>query len=65
MAQYTVTGKNSNGEGVVSVNIAQINQDTQVVAELDVVNAVRALLTGTSGIVSVVAQKSEQVTTIV
>jgi hypothetical protein len=63
MAQYMVTGKNASGEGVVSVNIAQINQDTPVVAELDVVNAVRTLLAGTSGIVSVVAQKFEQVIT--
>ncbi|MFF3511524.1 hypothetical protein [Streptomyces sp. NPDC002573] len=65
MANYMVTGKNASGEPVVSVNIAQINQDTPVVQEIDVVNAVRNFLAGTAGIGSVVAQKFEQVTTVI
>ncbi|MEV5957309.1 hypothetical protein AB0M11_26670 [Streptomyces sp. NPDC051987] len=63
MPSYVVTGKNSSGEPLVSVNIAAVNQDGAVVQELDVVNAVRAELAGTAGIASVVAQKYEQVIT--
>ncbi|MFH8336974.1 hypothetical protein [Streptomyces sp. AM6-12] len=63
MAQYVVTGRNSNGEGIVNVQISAINQDAQVVAELDVVAAVRTLLAGAPGIVSTGAQKFEQVVT--
>jgi predicted lipase len=63
MAQYTVTGKSSSGEGVVSVQISAINQDTAVIQELDAVNALRSFLAGTPGIVSVTAQKFEQVIT--
>jgi hypothetical protein len=63
MPQYVVTGKNSSGEGVVSVNIEAINQDTPVVQDIDVIDAIRTQLAGTPGIVAVVAQKFEQVVT--
>lgn len=63
MASYVVTGKNASGEILVSVNIAAINQDSPVVNEVDVVNAVRTFLAGTAGVGSVVAQKYEQVIT--
>ncbi|SFY52038.1 hypothetical protein [Streptomyces sp. F-1] len=63
MAQYVVTGRNSNGEGIVSIQIGAINQDSQVVADLDVVAAVRNLLAGAPGVVGVQAQKFEQVIT--
>lgn len=65
MAMYVVTGKNAQGDPVVSVDISAINQDPAVVPELDVVNAVRAQLAATTGIASVMAQKYEQVITTV
>ncbi|MFJ6667405.1 hypothetical protein [Streptomyces sp. NPDC091383] len=63
MAQYIVTGRNTSGEGIVAVTISAINQDSQVVADMDVVAAVRSLLDGAPGVVSVQAQKYEQVIT--
>ncbi|MFE2073732.1 hypothetical protein [Streptomyces misionensis] len=63
MAQYIVTGRNTNGEGIVAVTVSAINQDTQVVADLDVVGALRSLLASAPGVVSVGAQKYEQVIT--
>jgi hypothetical protein len=65
MASYVITAKNSNAESLVSVQISAISQDQQVVAELDVVNSVRTLLSGVTGAVSVTAQKYEQVITAV
>lgn len=65
MATYVITGKNGSGEPLVSVNISGVNQETTVVPEIDVVNAVRILLAGTSGVFSVVAQKYEQVITVI
>lgn len=65
MPMYVVTGKNTSGEPVVSVDISAVNQEGTVVQELDVVGAVRALLAGTPGIGSVMAQKFEQVVTTV
>lgn len=65
MANYQITGRNASGDAVVSVNIEAINQDTQVVQEIDVVNAVRNCLATTAGIGSVVAQKFEQVITVI
>lgn len=65
MASYQITGKNGSGEPVVSVNIEAINQDSPVVQEIDVVNAVRNFLAATPGIGSVVAQKFEQVITVI
>jgi hypothetical protein len=50
---------------VVSVNITAIDQETPVVQEIDVVNAVRAFLAGTAGVGSVVAQQYEQVITVI
>lgn len=63
MPSYQITAKNNSGAPVVSVNIGGIDQEAQVVAEIDVVNAVRSFLAGTAGVGSVVAQKHEQVIT--
>lgn len=65
MANYVITAKNGSGEPLVSVNIAAINQEGQVVPEVDVVNAVRTFLSGVDGVGSVVAQKYEQVITVI
>lgn len=63
MATYMITGRNSSAESLVSVQISGIQQDSQVVQDMDIVNAVRAQLAGTAGVASVVAQKYEQVIT--
>lgn len=60
-----LTGRNNSGEAVVSVNISAINQESQVVQDTEVVDAVRNFLLGTQGIGSVVAQKYEQVVTVI
>lgn len=65
MPNYVITGKSGSGEPVVSVNIAGVNQEQQVVAEIDVVNAVRDFLASVDGVGSVVAQKYEQVITVI
>jgi hypothetical protein len=65
MATYVITGKSSGGVPLVSVNISAINQEERVVEELAVVGAVRQFLAGTTGVQSVVAQKYEQVITVV
>jgi hypothetical protein len=65
MANYMITGRNSSAESLVSVQISAIQQDSQVVQDMDIVNAVRAQLAGTAGVASVVAQKFEQVITII
>lgn len=65
MATYVVTGKNGSGEPLVSVNVSGINQDAPVVAEIDVVNALRQYLASIAGVSVVVAQKYEQVITVV
>ncbi len=65
MATYVITGKNSGGSPLVSVNVSGINQDAPIVAELDVVNALRQYLNGVAGVSVVVAQKYEQVITVV
>lgn len=64
-ATYVITGKNSSGEPIVSVMISGVDQETQVVQDIDVVNAVRAFLAGTAGVNSVVAQRYEQVITVI
>jgi hypothetical protein len=65
MASYVITGRTSSGESVVSVNINSISQEGVVVPEIDVVNAVRSELAAAAGIGSVVAQKYEQVITVI
>lgn len=65
MPSYVITGRNRSGESVVSVNINSISQEGEVVPELDIVNAVRAELAAAEGIGSVVAQKYEQVVTVI
>lgn len=65
MATYVITGRNSSNEPLVSVSISGISQDAPIVDELDVVNALREFLDGVAGVSVVVAQKYEQVITIV
>ncbi len=65
MAHYQVTGRNSGGGPIVSVSITSIDQETPVVPELEVVNAVRDLLASKPGVASVGAQRYEQVVTTV
>lgn len=65
MATFLITGKNGAGEPLVSVSLSGISQDAPVVAELDVVNAIRQYLGGVAGVALVVAQKYEQVITVV
>ncbi|MFB7440262.1 hypothetical protein ACFC01_18195 [Streptomyces mirabilis] len=65
MPTYVVTGKNNSGESVISVSISGIDQEPVIVPETDVVNAVRVFLAGTAGVNSVVAQKYEQVITVI
>lgn len=65
MATYLVTGKSTAGDAIVSVSISGIQQEQQIVQEIDVVNTVRGFLAGVSGVQVVVAQKYEQVITIV
>lgn len=65
MATYVITGRNGSNEALVSVSVSGISQDAQVVPEIDVINAIRQYLAGISGVQSVVAQKYEQVITVV
>ena len=65
MATYVVTGKSQLGEPMVSVSIAGINQEPVIVEETAVVNAVRTFMAGLPGVGSVVAQKYEQVITVI
>lgn len=65
MPTYVVTGKNTSGESVISVDISGIDQEPVIVPETDVVNALRAFLAGTAGVNSVVAQRYEQVITVI
>lgn len=65
MPNYVITAKSQGGEPMVSVNIAAINQEQQVVPEVDVVDAVRTFLASVAGVGSVVAQKYEQVITVI
>ena len=65
MASYQVTAKSAAGFPMVAVSITSIDQDEKVVEEIEVVDAVRDFLAGADGVVSVVAQKYEQVITVV
>lgn len=65
MATYLITGRTTGGESLVSVSISGIQQEQQLVPEIDVVNTVRSFLAGVSGVQVVVAQKYEQVITVV
>ncbi|MFI6251524.1 hypothetical protein [Streptomyces sp. NPDC051016] len=65
MASYQVAARNQEGTPVVLVSIGSIDQDTHMVDDLTVVDAVRECLAAVPGVVSVVAQKFEQVITIV
>ena len=63
MATYLITGKTAGGSPLVNVNIANIDQDEQVVDELAVVAAVKAFLQTVPGIGQATALKFEQITT--
>jgi hypothetical protein len=63
MASYVITAKNNSGEPMATVQISAIQQDTPVVEEIDVVDAVRAFLRTVQGVGSVSALKYEQVVT--
>jgi len=65
MASYVITGRNRSGESVVSVNLNSISQEGEVVPEIDIVNAIRNQLEAVAAIGSVVAQKYEQVITVI
>ncbi|MFD7794313.1 hypothetical protein [Streptomyces sp. NPDC059759] len=65
MATYLITGKSKAGEGLISVSISGINQEQQLVEELDVVESVRVFIAGAPGVDRVVAQKYEQVITVI
>lgn len=63
MATYVVTGRTAQGAPQVSVNIAAIDQEEEVVAELDIVAALKAFLLTVPGIGQATALKHEQITT--
>jgi len=65
VATYVITGKGPGGEPVMSVSIAAINQEPVIVEETAVVNAVRTFMAGLPEVGSVVAQKYEQVITVI
>jgi hypothetical protein len=65
LATYVITGRNKSGEPVLAASIDSITQEPPVVDEVAVVDALRAFIAGTAGVVSVVAQKFEQVVTTV
>ena len=65
MATYVITAKSTGGAPLVQVQIGAINQEATVVEDLAVVDALRDFLAGVDGVGSVVAQKYEQVITIV
>lgn len=65
MASYLVMGRTAQGTTPLTIHVDAINQDEPVVAELDVVNAVKAYLLTVPGIIATVAQKTESVTTLV
>lgn len=65
MANYTVTGRNSEVMPIVSVSIASIDQEQQVVSEMTIVDALRSCIAAVPGVQSVVAKKYEQVITVV
>lgn len=65
MATYQITGRSGENSPLVSVSVSAIDQEQQVVAELVIVNAIRACLSDVAGVESVVARKYEQTITVV
>lgn len=59
MAQYIITGRNSEGSTVVSAAVDSIDQDGPILDEMDIVNAVKAVVAGGAGVVLVTAKKYE------
>jgi hypothetical protein len=65
MPNYVVTGKNASGEPLVSLQLAAINQEQPILDDIDVVDALRTFLLGRPEVESVVAQRYEQVITVI
>lgn len=65
MANYVVTGKDSQGNQLVSTAIDSIDQDEPVIDPMTIVNAVRGAVAGGTGVATVVVRKYEQTITIV
>jgi hypothetical protein len=65
MAHYTVQGRDSEGSAIVQVTVGPIDQESNVIDEMTIVNAVRQAVAGGAGVHSVVARRYEQVITTV
>jgi hypothetical protein len=65
VANYTVVGKNNEGNVIISVPLGAVDQDGQYLDDMTVVNAVRAAVAAAPGVQLVQARKYEQVITIV
>ncbi|MFI6530522.1 hypothetical protein [Streptomyces uncialis] len=64
MASYHITGKTATREPVIAVSIAGIEQESgTVIDEMDIVNAVRAVVAAAPGVDLVAATRYVQVTT--
>jgi hypothetical protein len=66
MAHYTVQGRDTEGSAIVQVTVGPIDQESNVIDEMTIVNAVKAAVQANgTGVHSVVARKYEQVITTV
>jgi hypothetical protein len=65
VANYVVTGRDGEGNTLVTVSVSGVDQETQVTDDLSAVNAVRQAFANTDGVDSVVVRKYEQVITII
>lgn len=65
MANYVIIARSADTTPMVSVSITAIDQENHVIDEIDIVNAVRTRLAGIPGVQSVVANKYEQIITVV
>lgn len=65
MASYTVVGRGQDMTALVSVSVTGIDQETHVVDDIVIVNAVRNCLAAVPGVQSVIAQKYEQIITVI
>jgi hypothetical protein len=65
MANYVVTGRDNEGNTLVTVSVSGVDQETQITDDLAVVNAVRQAFANTQGVDNVVVRKYEQVITII
>ncbi|MFD5709473.1 hypothetical protein ACFWHW_03610 [Streptomyces pharetrae] len=65
MPTYTVTSRDQEGSAVAMVSVSSVDQDSQVIDDMTIVNAVRTAMANGNGVHSVVARKYDQVITIV